>query len=371
MQIILVVEDLQLGGVERTCAFLANQWVKDGGHDVSIITFEDSNAVSIFELDSRIKYLKIGDPRRGQSLGFKILGFFNAVFRLREILRDEIRGSKAVVIGFLPHMCTYARGASLGLPVKMISSIRIFPGFEFTRSNFILNAAANLAYRMSDRIVIQTEAGKSYLSASFRRKVSLIPNSLLDFKSSLDSLRVSNEKRPFILSVGRLVQQKRFDILIEAFSRIAALFPSWNLVIAGSGELMPMLQQLVDEKRLQGRVFLIGTVSQLKELFENSEFLAMASDFEGFPNVLTEAMACGKPAVFTDCLSGPREIIQDGIDGFLVPTADPLALSEALKKMISDDVLRKKMGRAAKENVQRFSWEKINQKWQSLFNSLF
>ncbi|MDB5039145.1 MAG: glycosyl transferase, group 1 [Bacteriovoracaceae bacterium] len=371
MQILLIVEDMQLGGVERTCATLANFWVKEG-HQVSLITFEKPDAKPLYELHRDIHFVRPGDLRQS-SAGMKFFGSIFAIFRLRKILIQELKkkkgDEKSVILGFLPHMCVYSRMASFGLNAKMISSVRIFPAFDFTHSNRLFHFVRFLAYIFSNHIVIQTEAGKSYFPEVFRSRISVIPNSIIEFSDTSNSPALT-QKNPFVLAVGRLAEQKRFDLLIESFSRIASKFPSWNLLILGDGELRSQLHQLIETKNLSKRVYLLGRIENVKAYYEQAEFLAMASDFEGFPNALTEAMSCGLPAIFTDCPSGPREIIRDKVDGLLVPLRNVEALSSAMEHLMLDESLRKKMGEAARQNIQRFNWPTINAKWIDLFHKL-
>ena len=143
--------------------------------------------------------------------------------------------------------------------------------------------------------------------------------------------------------MGRLAPQKGFDLLIDAFSRVAGRHPQWSLQILGEGPDRPALERLIDVKGLAGRVVLAGWEPDPSAVLQQGDLFVLSSRFEGFPNALLEAMACGLPSVSFNCQSGPAEIIRDQIDGILVPPEDVPGLADAIDRALTDEALRRRL----------------------------
>ena len=178
------------------------------------------------------------------------------------------------------------------------------------------------------------------------------------------------KKQRLLLAVGRLAEQKGFDLLIESFVPIAAKHPDWILVILGEGPKRLMLEALITSLELNHRVKLPGRAGNIRDWYHRADFYVMSSLFEGFPNTLVEAMAHGCPAVSFDCGTGPRAIIRHKIDGLLVPIGDTPALTEALDQLIGDIDLRIRYGARAADARERFSLDRILTLWDHLFEEV-
>jgi glycosyltransferase involved in cell wall biosynthesis len=173
-----------------------------------------------------------------------------------------------------------------------------------------------------------------------------------------------------VVSLGRLDAQKGYDMLIDVWRLIAANYPDWTLEIYGQGEWYQMLQDKIINYNLQDKVILKGVVSNVEKVYGNGSIYVMSSRYEGFGMVLIEAMSCGLPAVSFDCEHGPREIITDGSDGFLVEPNNIDQLAEKICFLIENEYLRMEMGSNAIESVKRFSKEPIMLKWIETFNQI-
>jgi glycosyltransferase involved in cell wall biosynthesis len=170
-----------------------------------------------------------------------------------------------------------------------------------------------------------------------------------------------------VVGMGRLAPEKGFELLIEAFARCGANHREWKLIIFGEGPELPALQSLARRFGVGDSVEFGGLVREPAVELAASEIFALSSRFEGFPNALLEAMACGVPVVSFDCPSGPSEIIRDGIDGIMAPAGNVELFSAALARLMSDSVLRSQLGANARKAVERFSVEKISAMWSDLF----
>jgi len=229
------------------------------------------------------------------------------------------------------------------------------------------------AYPLADRIVVQTQGALSYFSSGLQPRVSIIPNPVLlpnEREQIADNLIVerfsSKDSTRSVIAMGRLTKQKGFDMLLQAFARLKDIHSEWTLIILGEGELRTELEALRGTLGLSDRVHLPGVVKNPYKVLVQADIFVMPSRFEGFPNALCEAMACGLPVISTDCLSGPREIIRDGVDGILVPNEDVEALAAAMERLMSDEAERKRLSTRAPEVLERYSLEKIMGMWEKL-----
>ena len=169
--------------------------------------------------------------------------------------------------------------------------------------------------------------------------------------------------RKNIVAMGRLAEQKGFDMLIEAFAPIARKFRDWGLTIFGEGSLRAELEERLGELGIKDSVHLPGNLRNPFDAIKHADLFVLSSRYEGFPNALCEAMACGIPAVSFDCPAGPSEIIRHGVDGLLVRVLDTDGLAEAMRLLIEDKNMRSKFGRSALNVLERFNPDKIFSKW--------
>ncbi|MFD3535534.1 glycosyltransferase family 4 protein [Streptomyces sp. NPDC058664] len=177
-----------------------------------------------------------------------------------------------------------------------------------------------------------------------------------------------------VVAAGRLTRVKRYDLLIDAFAGIAADHPDWKLRIYGAGDAVQdvkgALARQIKDRGLAEQVFLMGSVTPMEPAWAEGSIAAVTSRRESFGMSIVEAMRCGLPVVSTDCPHGPREIIEDGVDGFLVPVDDVAAFARALRGLVEDDELRAKTARAALAASERFDPARIAARHEALWTEL-
>ena len=201
----------------------------------------------------------------------------------------------------------------------------------------------------------------------------VIPNPLSFSPIEAGEYDTTFKDRKNILACGRLNAHhvKGFDLLIESFAQIAYLYPDWDLDIAGTGingkKDEEYLYSLLVKNGVEGRVHLIGFQSDMASVMKKHSIFALSSRSEGFGMVLTEAMAMGCACISFN-LTGPGEIIVDGIDGVLVENQNVKSFANALSTMIEDEEMRIKFGKRAIEDVRRFCAPKITDRWVELFD---
>ncbi|MDX3645558.1 glycosyltransferase family 4 protein [Streptomyces sp. MB09-02B] len=174
-----------------------------------------------------------------------------------------------------------------------------------------------------------------------------------------------------IVAAGRLIPIKRYDRLVNAFAKVAADHPGWTLRIYGRGPQKENLRQLIDRLGLHDRVFLMGAVSPIETEWAKGAVAAVSSDMESFGMTIVEAMHCGVPVVATDCPHGPGEIITHGQDGILVPLdGDVDAYADALNRVVTDEALRERLGKAALTKAETYAPAAIARRYETLFEEL-
>ena len=210
---------------------------------------------------------------------------------------------------------------------------------------------------------------KAWLRNRYKR-VYAMPNPLRCNPISEKEYDALFPNRKNVLACGRLLPIKGFDKLIIAFGKVADRFPEWDMDICGedaaSGCYSSVLKKLVKDLGLEERIHFIGFHSDVAKIMREHSIFCLTSLHEGFPNVLAEAMANGMACLSFDIITGPSEIIVDGIDGVIVEDQNENELSEGLLRLMSNENERYSLGRHAIDNIQRFSSERIVDKWEKL-----
>lgn len=196
-------------------------------------------------------------------------------------------------------------------------------------------------------------------------KISVVPNPL-----SYQDREVSLLCNRKIISIGRLVKEKNFLSLIQAFQIVSEIHDDWTLEIYGEGSERSVIEDYILKNGLQDKVFLKGKTENSGKVLSEASIFCLSSDFEGFGLVIVEAMACGIPVVTYACPSGPKEIVTNGRDGFLVEPRNYRVFAEKICDLIENVEKRKSMGQAALEKSKDYSIGNIIPKWIELFNNM-
>lgn len=218
--------------------------------------------------------------------------------------------------------------------------------------------------RKYDQIVTLTYEDKETNWKGWKN-VSVIPNPSTFHTDQISSL---SEKK--VISVGRLTPQKNYASLIRAFKNVTEKHPDWILEIYGDGPQEVELKSLITQLNLEKHVFLKGFSSNVKDVMTNASIFALSSMFEGFGLVIVEAMACGLPVVSYVCPCGPKDIITEGKDGFLVEVNDEMTLANKINILIENEELQKQMSDAVIIKAEKYNIENITSMWMNLFTKL-
>lgn len=361
----LVITSMSSGGAERVMSTMANYWIEKG-MTITLVTLDSTNS-DFYELHPRIK--RIGLDLMIESLN-PLQAIKHNLNRLRK-LRAAIKSSKPdVVISFLDRMNVLTLLATRGLGVKVIVSERIFPPLH--NYGKLWSLLRRISYPWANAVVIQSVQSLGWVEEITGRGTAIvIPNPIMEPSDDRESEALLSNLIPqstvtkTIVAMGRLDYQKGFDILIKTFADVARSNSDWRLVIFGEGKERNALVRLSGMLGIADRVYLPGRVTKPMSFIRQADIFVLSSRYEGFPNALMEAMACGVAVISFDCFSGPREIIRNGIDGLLVPPEDMNALAEALQHLISDEAERKRVAERAPDVITRFGLEKVMGMWET------
>lgn len=358
-------------GMERVLTDKAN-WLVAHGYDVTILTTEQKGRPVAFPLDSRIRTrdLAIGyEDNNGGSLWDKLVHYPAKQRKHKRALKEVLKELKPDIT--ISMFCN-----DVNLIPKIRDGSRKVLEVHFSRFKRLQYARKGLwgladrlrsrqdarLVRKYDRFVVLTEEDKP--NWGLMETIRVIPNPVAFHPENPAMLNIKT-----VIAVGRYTHQKGLERLIEAWGQIKGK-GGWILRLVGDGEQREDLEEKVRAHGLSDSVALGREESDMALVYTNASIVALPSRYEGLPMALLESQSFGIPAVAYDCQCGPREIIHDGEDGILVPEGDIPGLAAGLEKLMNDEALRKKMGKAAFENAKRWQPDAIMNKWTALFEEV-
>lgn len=337
-KIAIVIGDLGMpGGAEKVAADLATEF-HQRGYDVTVITFEEKNKSGY--LQTPAKHLHVSMPSREGSIFSQLALLAQRVWTFRQVFQ---RAQFTHIFSFLESANI---PCALASPLTLVS-VHIDPDEWTERQKKIIK----FAFKRARAVVALTNSMQTKLETNLQlNNVVRIYNPVM---TNLVHQRAKEHiaiNKPFILAVGRLNALKRFDRLIAAYAQ-AKIAETCQLIILGEGELRQDLEKQIKAYGLQNRVLLLGYESNPYKYMTRAEYLVMSSDTEAYPVVLIEALSLGCPVLSTDCPSGPREIIREGVNGLLVALSEQ-ALAAGMQRLCADQQLRERLSRQAPSSVQ-------------------
>lgn len=363
------------GGMERV---LLNKvrWIKENTRwEVVIATTDQQGRPTFYEFPEGVRIVDLGinysvdNPLPAHE---KIFNYFRKRRlhrkRLTELLMQE---RPDVTISLFPSESSFIPDIKDGSKKVLELHFNRYFRLQYGRKG-ILGLAdrwrsrqdVQLARRF-DSFVVLTNEDKGYWGDM--SNIGVIPNAALPMGNHHSD--VSNKR---IIAVGRLDYQKGFDRLLEAWDIVQkdGKHQDWHLDIYGQGEWKEMLQQMIDSRGLSETATLHEPTTQIGDEYVRSGMLVMSSHYEGFPMVMIEAMACGLPVVSFDFKCGPRDIIDENVNGILVHEGDISGLARAMMALMDNDSLRHRLASNARRITEIYSEENVMGQWVSLFEEL-
>lgn len=351
-EILVVTNYFTNGGAQRVLSELCSEWSREGHHVVALQLDTDMYADS-YVLDNKIDWINLKFRSR-----FKIIQYLAYIaFLLKALCKHK----NAVVVAFVHSAIRSVGIASLFTGNKVVFSERSDPNkYPSTK---LKRKIRNWLYYFADVCVFQTEEAMHYFPNKIQKKGVVIPNPI---NSNLPDM-YSGVRRKAIVAAGRLDSQKNIPMLINAFTRLSKEFTDFTLEIYGRGDDEKKLRKLISQLHMESKIFLMGFSNNLFERILDCTMYVSSSDYEGISNSMLEALALGLPSVCTDCpVGGARLAIQDGENGLLVPVGDVDAMYRAMKRIVEEPGLARKLSDNAYKIRERFSIEKISEQWLDL-----
>lgn len=364
LRLILLKEGIarRAGGAERVFVILANQLVKRG-YDITVLTFDNEDMESFYPLSTGIRRICISRIEVEKTLPWLPSQLIRRlVIARRAILNLNCDG----LISFGDSMNIFTLWLSFLTLKKSIIADRNHPHYKNRRLRFRIERA--LLYPFCSSLIVQTKGVISCYPRWLRQKTTVIANPV-DFRfEGIESIgntvnSIIKRQNFRILTIAKLMPQKGLDVMVKALKKLDQQYAHWVWTVLGEGPLLKSLQDMIIQSDLQSKVYFEGVVENVGEYLKQSDLFVLSSRFEGFPNVLIEALACGVPVVSTRCPFGPEDIVQDGFNGMLVSVDNDTELSDAILKMIEDTPFRERLAQNARQSIQPFFIENVISKW--------
>lgn len=370
MNITMFVAHMNVGGAQRVCISLANEFVK-AGHEVTILTLdlENDNDINTHMLDEKCRLLSLGASR----IRYGVLPLMKYIRKNKPEFVLVFGNEMAVFLEKLKKLHLI----DTKLIQRVLNNLNITLGKEDNVSpqveKYLKKAQQNL--KNMDHLISQCKGMEDMLvegGFALKSKISTIYNPVSkDVINKTDAIRVPFAQRPSdrtkeIVFVGRIDPQKNLTHLVKAFAKVVEQRPNTVLRLVGDGHSTETIRNCIKELGLEKNVFMEGVTSKIEEVYAKADVVALSSEYEGMPNCLIEAIGCGIPVVSYDCKLGPSEIIVEDVNGYLVPYFNIDALSEKLIQ-----ALDKEWDEAAiRATCHKFDAEQVAREYLDVFEEL-
>ena len=361
------------GGMERVLANKANFWVAHG-HEVTIVTTDQRGKRPFFPMDERIVHFDLDvnyEENNGKSFFNKLRKYPFKIWRHKKRLAKLLNDIHADIV-----VSMFCNDAFI-LPFIHDGSKKVLE-VHFSRFKCLQYERKGIW-----KLVDKYRNSKEIRIASRYNRFVVLTHEDLKYWGNLSNINVIPNARTFvcdkpaelnnkvILAVGRYDFQKGFERLIDAWAMICRKIEGWKLEIIGDGAQRNAMLQQIEKLGLTDNVVLKKVpASQMSDLYANASIYALSSRFEGLPMVLLEAQSAGLPIVSFACKCGPKDLIEDGVNGFLIEEGDTAGLAKGILRLMEDEALRKKMGVASYLNSEKYAEDTVMMQWMDLFNGL-
>ena len=351
------LNSLQQGGAERVVSNLANRFAKEG-YEVVIAT--EWYGTDEFALDQKVRRVHVGLTKEDENRS-RISKMLRRIWYLRCFMKKE---KPDVVVAFTRGVLYRALAAGIGTGIPVVISVRTDPVGHYDKKADKLRIP--LLFPHAAGCVFQTEGAKAFFAPYLQENSRIILNPLNPKYVGVPEPAVRTKD---VVQSGRLVDFKNQPMLIRAFLKVHEKHPDYTLKIYGPDSkdgTKEILESIIHENHAEDFVKLMGGSNTLEKDLADAALYAFSSDWEGLPNALMEAMALGLPVVSTDCpCGGPKTLIEDGVNGLLVPIMDEKAMTDGILRLIEDRELAERLGREARKISERANEDAVFEQWQT------
>ena len=390
----MYIGSLQKGGAERVMANLADYFFEQGYKVTLVTTYLAANeyevkhaawksvpagapgAELVADLDENPVWV---DPNGGEKGGIQRI--FSALLKDEQeksrIKNFRKRSEKLVkiwkdlrpdmILSFMGKNNIMALSTATKEEIKVVVSVRADPSMEYSSTS--MKAAMLANFGKAAGVVVQSNGAKAKFPAYIRKKCIILPNAI---DPSFIRPRYIGEREKKIVMVARLNENKNQAMVMEAFKEATKdKYQDYKLVLYGDGPDRAKQQRLAVSLGIDSRVEFAGNVKHVAEHIEKAYIFILASNHEGMPNSLIEAMSLGLACISTDCpCGGPKDLINDGENGLLVPVGDKDAMAQAIRKLLEDKELADRIGTEAAKIQEKCSPEVTNEMWKKYFDKI-
>lgn len=348
MRVVFMIDNMKgFGGAQRVIANLCNELIRQGNNVMLLLT--GNSPETVYKLENSIVIKAFKDTSK--------------IKKIHKLRKSVLEFKPNIVVSFLTMVNIMAVITTMGTKTPLIISERNDPDY-CTNSEKKLSS---LFYRFADVAVVQTYVIRNKLRRVYRGKMEIIENPLIDHDIDKSDYTPTHK----IVAVGRLTKQKNYKLMISAFADFSKNHPDYMLDIFGVGELEAELIEYVKQLRIEKLVNFKGNSNAVLELEKMYDFYIMSSDYEGMSNALAEAMSIGLPCIATDCDGGgAAALIENNINGILVPKNDVTALTMAMEALERNPKFSEYLGTNAKNIKLKLDRKVISQRWIDLINSV-
>lgn len=343
-RIVFFTAALEQGGAERVISILTKYLAGYNFH-VEILLYY--NRPVLYPIHLGVKITSV-EKETGSKNILKNLFWMRKFFKMHA----------DIVISFLASFNILAVFAHLGLSSILIVADRVDPWF--VPSHFILRKIRDFSYRLADGVTVQTQHNKAYFPSAVQKRTAVIYNPIDLGDKRGQALHTPKQNK--IVCVGRLKSQKNHALLLKSFTQIQADFPTFKLVFYGEGPEKSNLQETVCKLGLEKHVYFAGNIKNLFDEIADAKLFVLCSNYEGMSNALAEAMCLGLPVISTD-VSGAAELIENGKSGFVIPKNSQEALTQTMKKILTNETLQKQLGQQAVKLNEQLKVSTIVKQW--------
>lgn len=369
---------INIGGADKIIINKANYMAEKMGYDVYLITDSQNGLKPFFPVSEKVKMIDL-DINFFQQYQYSPIKRFLIYKKLTNLFKQRI---SKLLADIKPDVLisTFSRDAKfVGLYQKYAKTtiaevhttkknIRALPelrrkGFPYTLLANYIEHELNQSAKQFDEVIVLNNLEKELWAPV--RDVRVINNAVQIYPQEPNPLSAKSA-----IFVGRAEYEKGPDRLVEVWKLVAEKHPDWTVKMYCTGAMLDDLKVKVKDYGLEKQVLFMPPTKDMEQAYMTSSLCLMTSRFEGFPVVLQEAMGCGVPCLSFNCPSGPRYIITDQEDGYLVENGNMEAMANRICELIENEELRKELGRKAKENMAFYSEERIMGQWKELFEEL-
>ena len=345
------------GGTERVSSMIANALARQGKYRVLFLSLVEQASEPFFVLEKGIERFSLGDKWINPGPGYLKL-----IPRLRRFLKQH---EIDVIIDIDIVLDILSIPAAKGLHTKIISWEHF--NYNFERKSLYRRYILKYSVKRTDYIVTLTEGDKrAYMDHLNRREaISAIYNPVGEFQPAENV-----EKEKWLISVGHLDPVKGIDYLAEVAALVLKKYPDWKWLVVGDGELKEYLETFIDQNQLGEQLVMTGRVKDVSAYLQKAQIYVMTSRSEGMPLCLLEAKVFRLPSVSFDIATGPNEIIEEGVSGYLVKAYDCEEMAQKLELLMEDASLRKEFSEHAQDNMEKFQMASILKHWNTVLESL-